>query len=117
MTSERDDHALLDMLIAARKATRLVAGFSQDEFNNNEAIHIAATHFIQIVGEAARKVSRERRSTVTAIPWEKIVGMRHRVVHDYFNVRLPLVWDVVNHELPRLIDTLETIVPPDEGTV
>ena len=114
MTSERDDHALLDMLIASRKATRLAAGLTQEEFSQNEAVHVAAVHFIQILGEAARKVSTERRSRIPAIPWDKIVGMRHRLVHDYFNVRLPIVWDVIDNELPKLIATLETVVPTEE---
>lgn len=115
MTAERDDDALLDMLIAAGGAVRLTRDVTQAEFSKDEALQLAVIHYIQIIGEAARKVSRERRATVSEIPWGQVIGMRHRVVHDYFDVRLPIVWDVVKNHLPPLIATLEIIVPPEEN--
>ena len=114
MTADRDQDALLDMLIAARRATRLAQGLTQTEFDHNEAVNVAVTHFVQIIGEAARKVSMERRESIKEIPWPQIVGMRHRVVHDYFNVKLPIVWNVLSNELPPLISILEGLLQPED---
>lgn len=114
MTAERDDDAMLDMLIATRKAIRLSADWTWDEFASDEEHQLSSIHLIQIIGEAARKVSRERQRVTVEIPWEQIVGMRHRLVHDYFNLKLPLVWTVLKDELPKLFVQLEGIVPPDE---
>jgi uncharacterized protein with HEPN domain len=65
-----------------------------------------------VIGEAARQVSREFRATHNGIPWENIVGMRHKVVHDYLGVNEDLVWQVVTEDLPKLVEALEPLVPP-----
>ena len=64
-----------------------------------------------MIGEAARKVSPQFREKHPDIPWAAIVGLRHRVVHDYLHVDLDLVWDVVNQDLEPLVVKLEQIVP------
>ena len=93
----------------------LAGNASQEDFFSDEALHVAVTHYIQIVGEAARRVSGPRRDSIPQLPWEKIVGMRHRLVHDYFNVRLPIVWSALNDVLPNLIQALEAILPREEN--
>lgn len=71
-------------------------------------------HHIQISGEAARGVSDECRRAHTDIPWSDIVGMRHRIVHDYLNIQLDRVWRTVQNDIPVLIAQLEPLVPPEE---
>ena len=66
-----------------------------------------STTLVQMMGEAARKVSREFREEHAASPWTSIVGMRHRVVHDDLDVDFDLVWEVCSLEIPRLIPLLE----------
>jgi uncharacterized protein with HEPN domain len=58
--------------------------------------------------------SREFQDRDPEIPWAKIIGMRHKVVHDYLSVDYDLVWDVVTVNLPQLAIALDRIVPPDE---
>jgi uncharacterized protein with HEPN domain len=74
----------------------------------------AAVHALQIIGEAARRVSEETKRELPQIDWIGIIGMRHRLVHDYRQVRIDIVWHILRQEVPQLIQQLEQIVPPDE---
>jgi uncharacterized protein with HEPN domain len=65
-----------------------------------------------VFGEAARQVSREFTVTHPEVPWENIIGMRHKVVHDYLGVDEEIVWQVVTGDLPKLVESLEPLVPP-----
>ena len=99
------------MLDMARKALRLVRGTSRSDYEENEALSLALTHILQVIGEAARKVSPQFQERHPDIPWAAIVGLRHRVAHDYLHVDLDLVWDVVQQDLEPLVAMLEQIVP------
>jgi uncharacterized protein with HEPN domain len=98
------------MLDMSRKAVEAVAGKTRDAYDNDEILRMALTHFIQVIGEAARKVSPEFQSTYPQVLWHQIIGTRHRIVHDYMNVDEDLVWEVVTHDLPELIKSLEKIL-------
>jgi len=74
----------------------------------------ALIHCIQEIGEAAVRVSESTRARTTQIPWNQIVGMRHRLVHVYFDINLDLVWEVVAKNLPALVQTLDSLLK-DEG--
>jgi uncharacterized protein with HEPN domain len=109
----RDDAHLLDMLIYARKAKTIVGNSTWEEFLADETIQLASMHVLQIIGEAASKVSPGFRDAHREIPWERIIGLRHRLVHDYPGIELPKVWSVLNtHVLPS-ISVLEPLVPPE----
>jgi uncharacterized protein with HEPN domain len=72
----------------------------------------AVTHLVQTIGEAARHVPEVYREEHPEIPWGEIIGMRHRIVHDYRRVDLVRVWNVATDSVPRLIAALEPLVPP-----
>jgi uncharacterized protein with HEPN domain len=110
----RDDALLLDMLIAARKILRFTAGLSEDEFRASELIQSAVIREIQVIGEAARLVSDETRTEQAALAWPAIAGMRNRIIHEYFNIDLEVVWETIRDDLPALVEQLERIVPPEE---
>lgn len=110
----RDDAYLLDMLIAARHASDHAAGLSEERFRESELHKDAIIRKLEVIGEAARRVSEATRSRHTQIEWSKITGMRHRLAHDYRNVDLEIVWSVVTSEVPELIAYLQQVVPPDE---
>lgn len=110
----RDEAYALDMLIAAQTAMRFVHGKSREQFLNDEVLQSALIRQIQIIGEAAWKASAQFREANSSVAWNKIIGMRHRLVHDYLNVDLELVWAVATSYAPELVDKLAQIVPPGE---
>lgn len=103
------------MLDMSKKATRLAQGKDRAEFDRDEALQLALAHLIQIIGEAARRVSPEFREAHPQIPWRAIVGMRHKIVHDYMEVDEDIVWDTVRHELLPLVTQLEAVIAPDNS--
>jgi uncharacterized protein with HEPN domain len=97
------------MLDAVRLARQFVQGKSGADYDDDQPLRLALVHLLQTIGEAARRVSSEFRTRHPEIPWPAVVGMRHRVVHDYLSVDLDLVWDVVQGDLPQLIAALEPL--------
>jgi uncharacterized protein with HEPN domain len=89
-------------------------GLGGKKYDNDENLRLAVTHLIQVIGEAAGRVSQPTRLAYPDIPWREITGMRNRIVHDYLNIDEDVVWQVSIADLPPLIALLEKIVPPDE---
>jgi len=115
----RDDACLLDMLLAARKIRHFSEGVAFDRFLADELMQHGIMRLVQILGEAARKVSPDFRQSHPEIPWQGIIGMRNRMVHEYFRIIPAKVWDVVQGEIQSLIPLLEPLVPSegkDEGS-
>lgn len=111
---QRDDGVYLGhMLDTARKATARIGGKTRTDYDADEDLRIVLAHFVQIIGEAASHVSQPTRGMYAQIPWKRIVGMRHRIVHDYMNIDADILWEVVTRSLPELIDLLTPIVPPE----
>ena len=110
----RDDGSLLlDMLDAARDAVAFADEISYAEFAGDRRNQLAILKSVEIVGEAASRVSAETRAAYPTIRWREMVGMRNRLVHAYFDIDLRLVWDTVHEHLPPLIERLEPLVPPE----
>lgn len=112
----REDSAyLLDMLLAARDAWSFTEGMSFEDFIQDGRTQLSAIKSVETIGEAAAQVSEYSRRLAPDIPWRKIVGMRNRLVHVYFDVDLPLVWDTVRRDLPAQIERLDPLVSPEAG--
>ena len=92
---------LQDILEAIRQIERYAARGRQ-AFENDELIQNWFVRHLQIIGEAARALPPEMRGREPDVPWSKIVGMRHILVHDYFAVDTQVVWDVIERDLPDL---------------
>ena len=110
----RDDAYLLDILIAARKVLRYAEGFSWESFRQDDRTQDAVMRNIQIIGEAARKLSQEFRGDHSDIPWNEILGMRNRLVHEYGRILVEKVWETVVDDIPALVRQIEPLVPPEE---
>jgi uncharacterized protein with HEPN domain len=113
MTKKTDEMYLADMLQYAREARALTAGENATTFVENRTLQLALTYLVQIVGEAATHLSNEARAALPDLPWERMRGMRHRLVHNYGRVSYDLVWDVIENDLPILIAAVEKITPPE----
>ncbi len=108
---ERDAALLLDMLLAARDAQEFVEGLDEAAFLASRLHQNAAIRSLEVLGEAAGKVSAATQTAHPELPWREITGMRHRLIHGYGEVRLDLVWMVLHDRLGPLIAILEQLVP------
>jgi uncharacterized protein with HEPN domain len=110
----RDPAYLLDILNSARLVQQFVQGIDREDFAQDMMKQYAVVHGIMIIGEAARRVSQEFRDKHPELPWQNMIGMRSRIIHNYDEVDLDIVWHVVESEIPKLISLVEPLVPPDE---
>lgn len=115
MLPEEDVTRLRHMLEAAQAALRFVAGRTRADLDTDEVLYFALVRAIQIVGEAAANVGPEGRSACPEIPWPAVVGMRHRVVHAYWDIDRSRIWETATDDLPPLIAVLERALA-QEGT-
>lgn len=110
----RDDAYLLDILIAARKAIQFVEGIDRKQFEENELVQNAVMRPLEIIGEASAKISKDFRKSHTEIPWNEMVGLRNRLIHEYFRIDYGAVWDTIQKDLPNLIEIIEPLVPKED---
>lgn len=110
----RDEAYLLDMLIAARKAISFAAHYTADSFRSDELVQNAVVRVLQVLGEAAQRVSPAFKANHPEIPWVEMAGLRNRLVHDYLNIDFVIIWDVVHGDLPNLISHIGPLVPPED---
>ena len=109
-----DDIRLRHMLDSAEEAVEFAAGKSRKDFDDNRKLLLAIIKSIEIIGEAASKISEARKAENDNIPWKDIIGMRNRLSHGYFDVNLDIVWQTVKTDLLDLIKALKEIIPPEE---
>lgn len=110
MSERSDKQLLLDMLESIERAIRYTKGMSLQTFVKDELVLDAVMRNIQIIGEAANRTSKELRQANAHLEWTKIIGMRHRLVHDYFEIEEGIVWRVVTDYLPPLAEQLKKIL-------
>lgn len=111
----RDLQFLLDMLQSAELIATYTAGCSKDEFVRNALLQDAVIRRLLVIAEAARRVSDGMRQQLPNVSWQEINGMRNRLVHEYDDVNLNIVWNVVKSEIPNLISELKSVIPPEDS--
>lgn len=113
---ERNESAvrLRHMLDYAREAVSLVQDKSRADLDIDRVLNLALVHLVEIVGEAASRVSKEVQNQYPQIPWPQVVSTRNRLIHGYDFLDFDVLWQTVTEDLPELITTLEKIVPPTE---
>ena len=110
----RDDRARIqDMLEAIEKIERYAAR-GRDAFLSDELLQVWVIHHLQIVGEAAARLSPALWERHAELPWADIVALRNVVVHEYFGIDLSEIWDTVQRDVPELKRNLLAIA--DEVT-
>lgn len=114
MTRHDDIVRLRHMLDHAREAVAMLAGKERADLQSERMLELALVRLIEIVGEAAARVSPEGQERYPLIPWREVVGMRNRLVHGYDSVDLDVLWDTIEDDLPPLIAELERILGETE---
>ncbi len=112
----RDDEIRLrHMLDAAREARSFTQRQSRKDLDQSRMLVLALVKDIEIVGEAATRISEDVQRSHPEIPWTDIIGMRHRLIHAYFEINLDILWETVVTDLPPLIASLEKVLPTEAG--
>lgn len=108
---ERDAAYLWDMLQTARDILEFTRGISFTEYSSNKMLKMAAERGFQILGEAARRVGESVKMNHPEIPWNAIVGHRNVIVHDYADLSDRRIWEVIQRDLPVLVQVLDRLAP------
>ncbi len=103
---------LRHILDAAKEALSFTIGKSRADLNMNRMLVLSLVKEIEIIGEAAGKISEETRNKYKTMPWQDMIDMRNHLIHIYFEIDLDILWDTVAKDLPSLVKELEKIIPP-----
>ena len=107
----QDQSYLLDIAKLCQTILRLTDNMTETEFRHDERTQLAILYEITILGEVVKRLSTEFRSQHSNIEWRKIAGMRDRLVHDYDEVKLDLVWQVIRTNIPELLGYITPLLP------
>lgn len=113
MTRRDDALTLRQMLEYAQEAIELTRGKSRSDVESDRVLCLAIVRLLEIIGEAAGRVSSRTQRKNPQIPWGEIVGLRNRLIHGYDSVDIRVVWEVLVSDLPDLVKDLEKLVQPD----
>jgi uncharacterized protein with HEPN domain len=109
---KRDADLLLEDIAAAiRKVENYKRGLSRQAFLSDEKTVDAVVRNLEIIGEAARQMPQDFAATHPEIPWQRIAGLRNRIVHDYFGLDLEIIWEVIETDIPELKSRLPFSFP------
>lgn len=103
---------LWDMLQAARRIQEFTAGISYEGYVDSALIQSAVERQLEIIGEAARRISDRFQQEHPEIPWSDIIGQRNVIAHQYDQIKQERIWSVVTDNIPILTARLETLIPP-----
>ncbi len=113
---KKDKAYLLDTLEAIVDIEKFLENVTCEEFCENKEKQYAVIRALEIIGEATKNLSREFREKHREIPWRDIAGMRDKLIHMYFGVKLELVWETVKIKLPELKDQITVIMQDVKNT-
>jgi uncharacterized protein with HEPN domain len=91
----------------AAEAIAFVAGKSRQDLDGDRVLTLAIVQLLQMLGEASRRVSRERCDQLAEIPWPQIAALRNRLIHGYDTINLDIVWKILTTDLPSLVANLD----------
>ncbi|GAB4461606.1 MAG: DUF86 domain-containing protein [Elainellaceae cyanobacterium] len=111
----RDNESLIDIERAARRVLRHAADCDRASLETNDEKVSAMLYQITIIGEATKQLSQDFRQQHPEVPWREIAGMRDVIVHEYDQVDLDVVWDVIQNKLPELLISLQSLLPPEDS--
>lgn len=115
MKQPDDPGRLRDMLESAEEAIAIALGKTRADFDTDRLLNLALTRLLEIIGEAAARLSPAFRQCHPEIPWADIIGLRNRLIHNYRDVDLDILWRIVEADLPALIEGLKGILANKGG--
>jgi uncharacterized protein with HEPN domain len=113
MSRREDRVALLHMRDHAAEVVENARGRSRNDFDNDRMFALAMVKLVEIIGEAAGRISPAMRDSHPSIPWKQIIGTRHRLVHGYDQIDFDILWKIVSVELSGILEQLKAILAED----
>lgn len=110
MSANKDAASLRHMRDYAREAVCMTAGRTRADLETDRMLNLSLVRLLEVVGEAASRVSREKQSQLTEIPWPEIISLRNRLIHGYDIVDFDILWQIVVNDLPQLIKALDNAI-------
>jgi uncharacterized protein with HEPN domain len=107
---QRDVAYLWDMLDAAQMVEQLSSGLDFTQYSNDRRTQLAIERSLEIIGEAARRVSDSFQNSHPEIPWRQIIGQRNVLIHEYGEIKQERIWKTVQENIPQLIELLKRFV-------
>jgi len=98
------------MLDSSMDALSFIKNKQRNDLDQDRMLVLSLVKCIEIIGEAASKISDDLKSKYPAIPWKDIIGMRNRLIHTYFDIDYDIVWKTVKYELLNLVDELKKLL-------
>ena len=102
------------MLDACRKALLFTENKSRSDLDSDEKLALALVRIVEIIGEAASKITPDVQQQFSSIPWREITGTRNRLIHGYDQVNLDILWRIVADDLPPLVGVLDAAIRQQE---
>jgi uncharacterized protein with HEPN domain len=107
---QRDPESLIDIVTAIQRILRYTDGVSRTDLEANDEKLSAILYQISIIGEATKRLSPTFRDAHPEIPWREIAGMRNVIVHEYDQLDLDVIWDVVQNKLSELLRLITPLI-------
>jgi len=111
MLPEKDRIRLLHIRDHAREAVAIASLRARQDLDSDRLLNLALVRLLEIVGEAAARITEPTKKIVPTIPWSSIVGLRNRLIHGYDDVDFDVLWVIVREDLPLLVRELDAILP------
>ena len=100
MSKRNDALYIKDILEAIKNIKEYSKNLSFKKFSNNQMVIDAVVRNFEIIGEAAKNLSKKTKASISEIPWQDITGMRNKIIHEYFGVDLEIIWQTIQESLP-----------------
>ncbi|RJO65997.1 MAG: DUF86 domain-containing protein [Myxococcales bacterium] len=116
MSRHDDRTSLRQMLDHAAEAVEMSRGRTPRELDQDRQLNLALVRLMEVVGEAAARVSPETRKEHPSIPWPRVVALRNRLIHGYDEVDFDVLWKILREDMPQLIVELQRILDATRRT-
>ena len=113
----RDRGRLEHMMMAIDNVIEFTQNVTLEKFASDKMLFYAVVYNVQIIGEAAYKLTQEFRKAHPQLEWEDIIGLRHVLVHGYYTVKTQGIWNIVQNDIPPLREQLLAYIAefPEDG--
>lgn len=112
MFDPKDINRLRHMRDYSREALGMIRGCERADLDTQRQLNLALVRLLEVVGEAAARITEETRNTYPDLPWSQMIGLRNRLIHGYDAVDFDILWDILNMDLPPLVQRLDDILEP-----